>query len=98
MLETWWTGAVLANGMDADECTSLRAARGFGPPIVGMGGGSSDAAAALEDAVIAELADTGRGDKTDLALDRGAEPLLAALREVFTRLPNASNAPAVCGA
>jgi CheY-like chemotaxis protein len=36
--------------------------------------------------------------KTDLALDRGAEPLLAALREVFTRLPNASNAPAVCGA
>jgi CheY-like chemotaxis protein len=36
--------------------------------------------------------------KTDLALDRGAEPLLAALREVFTRLPNASNAHAVCGA
>jgi CheY-like chemotaxis protein len=36
--------------------------------------------------------------KTDLALDRGAEPLLAALREVFTRLPNASNAQAVCGA
>jgi CheY-like chemotaxis protein len=36
--------------------------------------------------------------KTDLALDRGAEPLLAALREVFARLPNASNAPAVCGA
>jgi hypothetical protein len=29
----------------------------------------SDAAAALEDAVIAELADTGRGDETDLALD-----------------------------
>jgi hypothetical protein len=29
----------------------------------------SDAAAALEDAVIAELADTGSGDETDLALD-----------------------------
>jgi two-component system OmpR family response regulator len=29
----------------------------------------SDAAAALEDAVIAELADTGAGDQTDLALD-----------------------------
>jgi chemotaxis protein histidine kinase CheA len=29
----------------------------------------SDAAAALEDAVIAELADSGPGDETDLALD-----------------------------
>jgi CheY-like chemotaxis protein len=35
--------------------------------------------------------------KTDLALDQGAEPLLAALRKVFTELPGASNAQAVCG-
>ena len=35
--------------------------------------------------------------KTDLALDQGAEPLLAALRKVFTALPGASNAQAVCG-
>jgi CheY-like chemotaxis protein len=35
--------------------------------------------------------------KTDLALDKGAEPLLAALRKVFTDLPGASNAQAVCG-
>ena len=32
--------------------------------------------------------------KTDLALDQGAEPLLAALRKVFTALPGASNAQA----
>jgi CheY-like chemotaxis protein len=30
--------------------------------------------------------------KTDLALDQGAEPLLAALRKVFAELPGASNA------
>ncbi|MGA9260027.1 MAG: response regulator [Candidatus Sulfotelmatobacter sp.] len=35
--------------------------------------------------------------KADLALDQGAEPLLAALRKVFTELPGASNARAVCG-
>ncbi len=35
--------------------------------------------------------------KTDLALDQGAEPLLAALKKVVTELPGASNAQAVCG-
>jgi CheY-like chemotaxis protein len=30
--------------------------------------------------------------KTDLALDQGAEPLLAALRKVFTELPGAPTA------
>jgi len=35
--------------------------------------------------------------KADLALDQGAEPLLAALRKVFTELPGASKAQAVCG-
>lgn len=35
--------------------------------------------------------------KADLALDQGAEPLLAALRKVFTELPGTSNAQAVCG-
>jgi CheY-like chemotaxis protein len=35
--------------------------------------------------------------KTELALDQGAEPLLAALRKVFTELPSASNSQAVCG-
>jgi|ERR1700733_4308678 len=35
--------------------------------------------------------------KTALALDQGAEPLLAALRKVFTDLPGASKAQPVCG-
>jgi CheY-like chemotaxis protein len=35
--------------------------------------------------------------KTDLALDQGAEPLLAALRKVFTELPGVPDAHAVCG-
>ena len=35
--------------------------------------------------------------KTDLALDQGAEPLLAALRKIFKEIPIACHAQAVCG-
>src|ERR1017187_3382401 len=35
--------------------------------------------------------------KADLALDQGGEPLLAVLTKIFTELPSASRAPAVCG-
>ena len=34
--------------------------------------------------------------KTDLALDQGAEPLLAALRKIFTEMPIACRAQTVC--
>jgi CheY-like chemotaxis protein len=36
--------------------------------------------------------------KTDLALDQGALPLLAALKKVFAQLSGTSTAQAVCGA
>ncbi len=35
--------------------------------------------------------------KTDLALDQGAEPLLAALRKIFKEIPIACHAQPVCG-
>jgi two-component system phosphate regulon response regulator PhoB len=36
--------------------------------------------------------------KTSLALDQGAQPLLAALKKIFTDLSGTSNAQAACGA
>ena len=35
--------------------------------------------------------------KADLALDQGAQPLLAVLRKIFTELPSVSRAQAACG-
>jgi CheY-like chemotaxis protein len=79
------------SGLDVLKALKKDPATATIPVVVLTGLSQTNAERLRRDGAFAFLA------KADLALDQDAAPLLAALKKVFTELPGASNAEAVCG-